>query len=163
MTSVSLPAGIPVHPEWYSDEFSRLLLQAGLSKIRLHDSRHTTLSLMEKAGVPISVISRWAGHYDAAFTMMTYVHASGEDLREGTRSWPSFTRSLRSCERPRLMSDAGAVSRAHECDPDLRICGALGETRTPNLQIRRYLSRFSVVRISPWTGVMSTRLYGCIA
>ena len=36
--------------------------------------------------MPISVISRWAGHYDAAFTMRTYVHASDEDLREGTRT-----------------------------------------------------------------------------
>jgi len=78
--------GIPVHPEWYSDEFGRILRQAGLPKIRLHDSRHTTLSLMEKAGVPISIISRWAGHYDAAFTMRTYVHASDEDLKEGTKA-----------------------------------------------------------------------------
>jgi len=78
--------GVPVHPEWYSDEFARLLRRTGLRKIRLHDSRHTTLSLMEKAGVPISVISKWAGHYDAAFTMRTYVHASDEDLRQGTRT-----------------------------------------------------------------------------
>jgi integrase len=78
--------GVPAHPEWYSDEFARLLKRAGLRKIRLHDSRHTTLSLMEKAGVPISVISKWAGHYDAAFTMRTYVHASDDDLRQGTRT-----------------------------------------------------------------------------
>ncbi len=78
--------GIPAHPEWYSDEFARLLKRAGLRKIRLHDSRHTTLSLMEKAGVPISVISKWAGHYDAAFTMRTYVHASDDDLMEGTKT-----------------------------------------------------------------------------
>jgi integrase len=78
--------GVPVHPEWYSDEFARLLKRVGLPKIRLHDSRHTTLSLMEKAGVPISVISKWAGHYDAAFTMRTYVHASDDDLRQGTRA-----------------------------------------------------------------------------
>ena len=31
----------------------------------------TTLSLMEKADVPISFVSKWAGHYDAAFTMRT--------------------------------------------------------------------------------------------
>lgn len=51
--------GIPVHPETYSDDFTRLLTRAGLPKIRLHDSRHTTLSLMEKAGVPISIISKF--------------------------------------------------------------------------------------------------------
>lgn len=50
--------GMPVHPEWYSGEFGRILKQASLPKIRLHDSRHTTLSLMEKAGVPISIISK---------------------------------------------------------------------------------------------------------
>jgi integrase len=76
-------AGTPVHPEWYSDEFRRLLRRAGLRKITLHDSRHTTLTLMEHAGVPISIISKWAGHYDSAFTQKTYVHASGEDLQRG--------------------------------------------------------------------------------
>jgi integrase len=60
---------------------------AELPKIRLHDSRHTALSQMEKAGVPISIISKWAGHYDAALTMKTYVHASDEDLKEeGTKA-----------------------------------------------------------------------------
>jgi integrase len=37
---------------------------------------------MEHAGVPISIISKWAGHYDSAFTQKTYVHAS-EDLQRG--------------------------------------------------------------------------------
>lgn len=32
-------------PEWYSDEFGRLLRRAGLRRITLHDSRHTTLTL----------------------------------------------------------------------------------------------------------------------
>jgi len=41
---------------------------------------------MEKADVPISVISKWAGHYDGAFTMRCYVHASDDDLRQGTRT-----------------------------------------------------------------------------
>jgi integrase len=50
--------GIPVHPERhavandFSDEFGRLLRRAGLRRITLHDSRHTTLTLMEHAGVP---------------------------------------------------------------------------------------------------------------
>jgi len=76
-------AGTPVHPEWYSDEFGRLLRRAGLRRITLHDSRHTTLTLMEHAGVPISIISKWAGHYDSAFTQKTYVHASEDGLQRG--------------------------------------------------------------------------------
>src|SRR5215469_12444032 len=78
--------GEPVHPEWYSDEFDRLLKRAGLRRITLHDSRHTTLTLMEHAGVPISVISKWAGHYDSSFTQRTYVHASKPDLEQGRRA-----------------------------------------------------------------------------
>ena len=75
--------GIPVHPEWYSDEFGRLLKRSALRRITLHDSRHTTLTLMEHAGVPISIVSKWAGHYDSAFTQKTYVHASDDDLHQG--------------------------------------------------------------------------------
>ena len=44
------------------------------------------LTLMEHAGVPISIISKWAGHYDAAFTQRTYVHASDDDLEQGRRA-----------------------------------------------------------------------------
>jgi integrase len=78
--------GIPLHPETYSDEFTRMLKRVGLPTIRLHDSRHTTLSLMEKAGVPISILSRWAGHYDSSFTMKTYVHATNDDLQLGRQA-----------------------------------------------------------------------------
>ena len=40
------------------------------------------------AAVPRSgaalIISKWAGHYDSSFTMKTYVHASDEDLKQGS-------------------------------------------------------------------------------
>ena len=41
---------------------------------------------MEHAGVPISIVSKWAGHYDSAFTQKTYVnsqelHQAGEKLQ----------------------------------------------------------------------------------
>ena len=75
--------GGPVHPEWYSDEFHRVRTRAGVRRITLRENRHTGLSLMEKAGVPVSIIAAWAGHYSAAFTMATYVHANPEDLTEG--------------------------------------------------------------------------------
>jgi integrase len=75
--------GAAVHPEWYSDEFHRIAKRAGVRRIRLHEGRHTALSLMEKAGVPTSIIAAWAGHYSAAFTMATYVHANPEDLAAG--------------------------------------------------------------------------------
>ena len=57
-----------------------MLKLARLPKIRLRDSRHTTPSLLEKAGVPISIISKWAGHYDSSFTMKT------DDLKLGRQA-----------------------------------------------------------------------------
>lgn len=85
--------GRPVHPEWFSDEFHRVAVRAGVRRIRLHESRHTTLSLMEKAGVPPSIIAAWAGHYSAAFTMATYVHANPDDLAAGRDALSAICRT----------------------------------------------------------------------
>lgn len=72
--------GAPAGLEWYSDEFGRLATRGGVPKIRLHDGRHSCLSLLEKAGVPISIVSAWADHYDPSFTYSNYVHAGTPDL-----------------------------------------------------------------------------------
>jgi len=85
--------GRPVHPEWYTDEFHRVAARAGLRRIRLHESRHTACSLMEKAGVAPSIIAAWAGHYSAAFTMATYVHANPGDLAAGRDALAAVYRS----------------------------------------------------------------------
>jgi integrase len=68
--------GEPLHSDWYSDEFGRLLKRTGLRRITVHYSRHAKLTLMELRALPISVIRKCAGHYDAAFTQQTYVHES---------------------------------------------------------------------------------------
>ena len=76
---------------------------AGLRKVTLHDSRYTTLTLMKQAGVPISIISKWAGHYDSAFTQKTYVHASEEDLQRGQAALArihKIAQGVRNCETP---------------------------------------------------------------
>jgi integrase len=68
----------------------------GGRRIRLHESRHTALSLMEKAGVRPSIIAAGAGHYSAAFTMATYVHANPEDLVSGRDALASIYRAQES-------------------------------------------------------------------
>jgi integrase len=65
-------------------------------RIRLHESRHTALSLIEKADVKPSFIAAWAGHYSAAFTMATYVHANPEDLAAGRDALVSIYRAWES-------------------------------------------------------------------
>lgn len=54
--------GHPVSPEWLSDEFHRLATRAGLPRIRLHDTRASVNTLMEKAGVSDNFRAAWLGH-----------------------------------------------------------------------------------------------------
>jgi integrase len=100
--------GTPVHPEWYSDEFVRLLKRPGLRRITLHDSRHTTLTLIEHAGVLISIISKWAGHYDAAFTQK---HMSMPAMRTCSGAKRRSPESIRSFSAARKCETAGCQDR----------------------------------------------------
>lgn len=71
--------GEPVRPEAYGDEFTSLAADAGLPTIRLHDARHTALSLLLERGVPVHVVARFAGH-DPSVTMRTYAHVTRDAL-----------------------------------------------------------------------------------
>lgn len=92
--------GRPYRPDWYGDRFEALASGAKLPKIRLHDARHTTGTLMHLRGVPTAVISAWLGHASASFTLATYVHSqdqaledAGRTLREAFRPAPSANKS----------------------------------------------------------------------
>ena len=67
--------GVPLRPAVYSDRFRRLVDESGLRPIRLHDLRHTALTLMTLRGVPLPVVAAWAGHADPAFTLRVYAHS----------------------------------------------------------------------------------------
>ena len=66
--------GQPMHPHVLSQTFERVLADAGLPRIRLHDLRHTHATLLLKAGVPLKVVSERLGHSSPAFTMAVYQH-----------------------------------------------------------------------------------------
>jgi integrase len=54
--------GQPLHPERYSDEFARLCREADVPVTRLHDTRASVNSLLEKLGVSDSLRAAWLGH-----------------------------------------------------------------------------------------------------
>lgn len=72
--------GQPLRPERYSDAFSRLAREADVPVIRLHDARHTSVTLMRATGVPDPVVAAWHGHSEAVMRA-TYTHVSVEDMR----------------------------------------------------------------------------------
>ena len=71
--------GAAVHPEFLTDRFHQIAAGAGLPRIRLHDGRHTSNSLMAAAGVPDHIRAAWAGH-TVAVNVAVYTHARPEDL-----------------------------------------------------------------------------------
>lgn len=115
--------GRPVHPEWYSDEFGRLLKRIGLRRITLHDSRHTTLTLIacgrsdlhrEQVGAPLR----------------RRIHPGAEGAGPHSKDRLAV---VRDCESLSLRRPAWTVSHLVELASGLRRCGALGGTRTPSL------------------------------
>lgn len=76
--------GRPLRPESYSDRFKRLAKAAGVPPIRLHDARHTSVTVMRSIGVPDYVVAHWHGH-DEAVMRRTYTRAFDEDLRAAAK------------------------------------------------------------------------------
>jgi integrase len=68
------PDGRPVHPEFVSRTFDRVVARSGLPVIRFHDLRHTHATLLLKAGVPVKVVSERLGHASPGFTLNVYQH-----------------------------------------------------------------------------------------
>jgi integrase len=69
--------GEPVKTDWLRRRAYKLMEAAGVRKVRLYDARHACLSYMANNGVPISIVSAWAGHHDPSFTLRVYVHTVG--------------------------------------------------------------------------------------
>ncbi|MYX42566.1 tyrosine-type recombinase/integrase [Streptomyces sp. SID89] len=56
------PTGSPLEPANLTRSFSRLLNRAGLRRIRFHDLRHSTATLLLEQGVDLVVIKELLGH-----------------------------------------------------------------------------------------------------
>jgi len=68
--------GEPYHPDYFGDRFEDLVKASGLSRIRLHDTRHTACSLMLASGVSVKVVQELAGHSSPAITLSLYAHTT---------------------------------------------------------------------------------------
>lgn len=68
--------GRPVHPDRFSKSFDRIVRDAELPRIRLHDLRHSYATLALKAGVHPKVVSERLGHSTIAITLDLYSHVA---------------------------------------------------------------------------------------
>ncbi|GHJ12685.1 tyrosine-type recombinase/integrase [Micromonospora sp. AKA38] len=74
--------GTPMEPTNLSRSFARLRESAGLPGVRLHDLRHTVVSLLMELGVPPHVVQAIARHADVKVTLKVYAHANLDAMRQ---------------------------------------------------------------------------------
>jgi len=87
--------GTPIHPRNDYRAFQRLIQKAGLRRVRLHDLRHTSASLLLAQGVAARVVMEILGHSQISVTLDTYTHVDPELNREATDRledllWPQY-------------------------------------------------------------------------
>ncbi|MGW7166403.1 tyrosine-type recombinase/integrase [Streptomyces sp. NPDC054884] len=68
------PTGRPLDPANLTRHFGRLLNRAGLRRIRFHDLRHSTATLLLEQGVDLVVIKELLGHAHIGVTAGVYAH-----------------------------------------------------------------------------------------
>ncbi|MEU4273965.1 tyrosine-type recombinase/integrase [Streptomyces tanashiensis] len=66
------PGGKPLHSDWVSRRFTRLVELSGLPPVRLHDTRHLSAALALLGGAPMKVVQERLGHKSFQITSDTY-------------------------------------------------------------------------------------------
>jgi integrase len=74
--------GTPIHPTNLTYNYERLVAKAGVPKIRIHDHRHTHVTLAIQAGANLKAVSKRVGHATTAITMDIYAHVLPEQHTE---------------------------------------------------------------------------------
>lgn len=74
--------GNPIHPDNLQHDFRRLVRLAGVPYIRIHDLRHTFVTLAYQSGASIKAISEMIGHANIGITLDIYTHVLPEQRME---------------------------------------------------------------------------------
>lgn len=77
--------GTPIEPRNLNRHWYATRNRAGLPGVRLHDLRHTCVTLLLDAGVPPHIVQAIAGHSGIQVTMTIYAHAAQEEQRKALR------------------------------------------------------------------------------
>ena len=70
------PRGTAIDPRNFTRMFGELCDRAGVRRLRLHDLRHTCVTLLMQLGVPPRVVMEIVGHSTLDMTMRVYGHVS---------------------------------------------------------------------------------------
>jgi integrase len=73
------PLGGMIDPTVFSEAFTKEAAGAGMTPITFHGLRHSHITHLLRAGVPVHVVSARAGHARPSITLDTYSHLLGGD------------------------------------------------------------------------------------
>lgn len=68
-------AGKAIHPDTITGWFSEFIERNNLPKVTIHSLRHTNITLLIMAGVPLRTVAKRAGHSSTVTTSLIYSHA----------------------------------------------------------------------------------------
>ena len=94
--------GGPMEAGVVNDNLNRLLAQAGLPRIRVHDLRHTVATILLQGGAHPKLVQDLLGHSTITLTLDTYKHVTPAMHQEVTRRLDEALMSVRSAGVPRL-------------------------------------------------------------
>ncbi|MGI5237007.1 tyrosine-type recombinase/integrase [Dactylosporangium sp. CA-139066] len=77
--------GTPMEPRNLNRHFEGVRARAGLPGVRLHDLRHTMVTLLLELGVPPHLVQAIARHADVDITLKIYAHTNLDAMREGMK------------------------------------------------------------------------------
>ncbi|MBR2791773.1 MAG: tyrosine-type recombinase/integrase, partial [Erysipelotrichaceae bacterium] len=60
----------------------KAIKESGLPKIRIHDFRHSFVSMLISKGADVSIISKYVGHSSIKQTLDTYTHMYQSKMEE---------------------------------------------------------------------------------
>jgi integrase len=79
-------AGTPIEPRNFTRMFGKLAENAGVPVTRLHELRHSCVSLLLDLGVPPRVVMEIVGHSTLEMTMLVYGHVALDSQRAALTS-----------------------------------------------------------------------------
>ena len=85
--------GNRIKPAYLSSTFPDFMEKNGFRRIRFHDLRHSSASLLLANGVPLKQIQEWLGHSDFSITANTYAHLEFSSKLESAQAMKWFEKT----------------------------------------------------------------------
>ncbi|WP_327301725.1 site-specific integrase [Streptomyces goshikiensis] len=101
--------GSPIDPTNLTRSFTTLLRKAGLRRIRFHDLRHSTATLLLEQGIELVVIKELLGHAHIGVTATVYAHVRLRLQRDAIDTLGTVLDGPTDAEAARIDSNADAA------------------------------------------------------